>query len=264
MRYFLFVVGTGTWLLAAACGPRADSPFAEAAGRNDADTVRTLLAAAGHAPDELHRVLVWAARNGATDALAVLLDAGADLNRRDTAGNRWTPLQHAIHKQQAAAVRALLEWGADPDTADPGGVTPLFMAADSLDPTMVELLLDAGADPRLEGPAGRTALTQAVSGGALWDLTDRPLLGGCRPATVRALLAHDPTLKVPATPAGRHAIGWARAHDCVDVLTLIDVNPNMPAQWRAAALDVMCETLGLPRPRDVLRDRRATDARPRR
>jgi hypothetical protein len=51
---------------------------------------------------------------------------------------------------------------------------------------------------------------------------DRPLLGGCRPATVRALLAHDPTLTMPDTIAAREALWWARFHGCADVLALVD------------------------------------------
>jgi ankyrin repeat protein len=221
MRHFLLVVGVGTGLLAAACRPRADSPLSEAAGRNDAGSVRTLIADTRPTPDELHWVLTWAARNGATDAMAVLLDAGADANRHDAGGNGWTPLQHAVHTQQPTAVRTLLDRGADPNLADRGGMTALFMAADSPDATMVQLLLDAGADPRAESHGGRTPLTQAVSGGALWDLTDRPLLGGCRPATVRAMLAHDPTLRVPETPAGSNALWWARFNRCDEVLKLV-------------------------------------------
>src|SRR5205814_2473865 len=149
--------------------------------------------------------------------MTVLLDAGANPNAHD-ANNRWTPLLHAIHKQRADAAALLLDRGADANLAAPGGLTPLLMAADDPDPTIVALLLAHGANPRAEGPGGRTALTQAVSGGALTDLTDRPLLGGCHPATVRALLTHDPTLALPATFAGRQALWWARLHDCVVAL----------------------------------------------
>jgi hypothetical protein len=60
----------------------------------------------------------------------------------------------------------------------------------------------------------------AVSGGALTDL-DQPLLGGCHPATVRALLAHDPSLRLPDMLASREALWWARFHGCADVLKMI-------------------------------------------
>src|SRR5256885_2364875 len=90
------------------------------------------------------------------------------------------------------------------------GATPSRpLAADDLNRETVGRLLAQDATRRVEGPAGITPLTQAVSGGALTDLTDRPLLGGCRPATVRALLDHDPTLRIPETFAGRQALWWA-------------------------------------------------------
>jgi hypothetical protein len=39
--------------------------------------------------------------------------------------------------------------------------------------------------------------------------------------TVRALLAHDPTLTLPDTIAGHNACRWAQFHGCADVLTLL-------------------------------------------
>jgi ankyrin repeat protein len=212
--------------------------------------------------DDPHELMMWAARNGAVDAIALLASRGVDVNQPDAGRNHWTPLQHAVHKQQPGAVRVLLEWGAEPDATQPGNTTPLFMAADSMDPTMVELLLDAGADAQFAGPGGRTALTQAVSGGALWDLTDRPLLGGCRTATVRALVTANPDVRVPTTPVGKRAVTWARAHECAEVLKLIDVNPNTAGQSTRSSAELIRETLGVPRPKDALRGTRATDAPP--
>src|SRR5207245_4755765 len=166
--------------------------------------------------------LIWPARSGAVEAMTALIDAGANVNHRDSR-HRWTVLLHAIHTQQPAAVRLLLERGADPNAATPGGVTPLLMAADDPDPTTVQLLLAHGANPHVEGPGGATPLTQAVSGGALTDFTDRPLLGGCHPATVRALLTHDPSLAIAQTFAGRHAVRRARFNQRTEGLTLVDV-----------------------------------------
>src|SRR5207237_1701772 len=131
--------------------------------------------------------------------------------------------------------------GADANRATPGGLTPLLMAADDPDPTIVDLLLAHGANPHVEGPDGRTPLTQAVSGGALTDFTDRPLLGGCHPATVRALLTHDPTLGLPDTFAGRQALWWARFHDCAAVLTLIGATRAGAAQQAIAGIGILRE-----------------------
>ena len=225
MRRVLVSLGIGASLIGAhACGGAPLLPLAVAAARNAADAVRALLergAAADERDDRGVTALMWAARSGAVDAIAVLLDAGADPNARD-AHHHWTPLLHALHRQQPAAVRLLLERGADPGMATPAGVTPLMMAADDPEPSNVEQLLASGADPRVLGPGGRTALTQAVSGGAFTDFTDRPLLGACRPSTVRALLAHDPALRLPDTFAGRQALWWARLNGCEEVVRLVD------------------------------------------
>jgi uncharacterized protein len=161
--------------------------------------------------------LMWAARNGAVDAMTELLDGGADPNARDR--HAWTPLLHAIHRRQFEAVRVLLERGADAN-ARTEAFTPLLMAAPEADPAFVKLLLSYGADPHARGNGGDTALSQAVSGGALSDV-DRPLLGGCRPETVRALKAHDPKLDLPDTIAGWNALWWAKFHGCQEVLNLV-------------------------------------------
>src|SRR5436309_8968647 len=248
MHRFLLFIGMGTALVAGAgCAPMsADTPLTAAAARNDADEIRRLVSG-GRNPDEADggatTALIWAARSGAVQAMIALVDAGANVNHRDSRF-RWTVLLHAIHTQQAAAVRFLLERGADANAATPGGVTPLLMAADDPDPTIVQLLLAHGANPHVEGPGGVTPLTQAVSGGALTDFTDRPLLGGCHPATVRALLAHDPSLAIPKTLAGRQAVWWARFNKCTEVLRLVGFEQAGPAHQAVAGIGLLRDALG--------------------
>lgn len=254
MRRFMLLVGMGYAVLASgACSAKPTRPIGAAAVANAADRVRELLAD-GHPADEADEdgvtPLMWAARYNALQAMAVLLDSGADVNARDS-NHRWTPLLHAIHRQQPEAVALLLERGADPNLATPNGVTPLMMAADDPRPAMVKVLLEYGADPHAEGPGGTTAFTQAISGGALSDVTDRPLLGGCHPETVRALLAHDPSLAVPATFAGRHAVWWARFHGCDDVLRMIGLQ-------QVTAVHQTISGVGLVH--DAIRPRAATPA----
>jgi ankyrin repeat protein len=167
--------------------------------------------------------LIQAARIGSLDRIKVLLDSGADVNVPGPTGDDWdaTPLQHAILARQSAAVRLLLDRGADPNrVAGPNAPTPLLLAAGDTDPTFVNLLLAHGADPAIEGEGGVTPLSRAVSAGTI-NGPDRPMFGGCRVETVRALLAHDPTLRLKRDSAGKNAIWWARFQRCGDVLRLI-------------------------------------------
>jgi ankyrin repeat protein len=167
--------------------------------------------------------LIHAARTGALDTIGRLLDAGADVNQAGPTGDGWdaTPLQHAILARQPGAVRLLLDRGADPNLAGgPKSPAPLLLAAGDTDPVYVALLLAHGADPTVEGDGGVTPLSTAVAAGSIHG-PDRPMFGGCRVETVRALLAHDPTRRLMRTAAGKNAIWWARVQMCGDVLRLI-------------------------------------------
>ena len=167
--------------------------------------------------------LIQAARTGSLDAIQRLLDSGADVNQPGPTGDDWdaTPLQHAILARQPGAVRLLLDRGADPNrVAGPNAPAPLLLAAGDTDPTFVNLLLAHGANPAIEGKNGLTPLARAVSAGTI-NGPDRPMFGGCRVETVRALLAHDPGLRLKRNAAGTNAIWWARFQLCQDVLRLI-------------------------------------------
>jgi ankyrin repeat protein len=167
--------------------------------------------------------LILAARAGSLDTIKALLDSGADVNSPGPTGDDWdaTPLQHAILARQAGAVRLLLDRGADPNRlGSPNAPAPLMLAAGDPDPTFVNLLLAHGANAAIEGEGGVTPLSRAVSAGPIKG-PDRPMFGGCRVETVRALLAHDPSLRLKHDPAGNSAIWWARVQMCGDVLKLI-------------------------------------------
>ncbi len=167
--------------------------------------------------------LIQAARSGSLDTITRLLDSGADVNLPGPTGDGWdaTPLQHAILARQPGAVRLLLDRGADPNRAGgPNSPPPLLLAAGDTDPAFVNLLLAHGADAAIEAETGVTPLSIAVSAGSIKG-PDRPMFGGCRTQTVRALLAHDPSLRLKRNPAGRDAIWWAGLQMCGDVLKLI-------------------------------------------
>jgi len=107
--------------------------------------------------------LAGAARAGDLSAIRRLVQAGADLNEASGV-NDWTPLHHAIHKNQPGSVRLLLELGADVNAPSPQGVTPLMMAAGYGYDPIVRTLLDYHADPSLKDAHGETALSHARHG----------------------------------------------------------------------------------------------------
>jgi ankyrin repeat protein len=136
---------------------------------------------AGDLRDDPHGHLVWAARRGDVAAIRTLAAHGVDLNASSVTGLRfvfpdfdhvrWTALKHAVQKQQAEAVRVLLEWGAEPDATEPGNTaTALFIAASYNNRAMVKLLLDAGADVNLV-----RVTAEAEQGGPLWHLIEPAL-----------------------------------------------------------------------------------------
>lgn len=223
----MLLIGLGAALLAAgACGQHPQTPLTQAAARNDVVALRQLLAE-GHKADERDdswTSLIWASRSGSIDAINLLLDSGANINLPGSTGDNWdaTPLQHAILQRQPAAVEVLLNRGADLNRgAGPGrSLTPLLLAAGDPDPSILKLLLAHGADPTIEDENGVTPLTRAVSAGTLHG-PDRPMFGGCRVETVRALIAHNPRLRLKRNSAGNDAIWWARFQRCRDVLRLI-------------------------------------------
>ncbi len=158
--------------------------------------------------------IIGAARDGNVALLEQLLASGADPNVR--AGvNDWTPLMHAIHKNQLGSVRVLLAHGARPDERGGAGVTALIMAAGYGYTDSVNLLLDAGASPYLKAADGTDALHAAVGGAA--DI-DRFTVGHCQTEAVRALIAAAPDLKLRVDSA---AYRVARFVGCAEVLKLV-------------------------------------------
>ena len=72
--------------------------------------------------------LMYAARDGAKDAVAALADAKADLNASDPDGT--TALMYAIINAHFDTAAELIEKGADPNVADSTGTTALYSAVD--------------------------------------------------------------------------------------------------------------------------------------
>jgi tankyrase len=104
-------------------------------------------------------------------AILALLRAGADVGETDK--NGVTPLHHAVRFRSVAAVKALVESGANVNqVCKRSGSTPLHRAVTSTGaPTtagkqdeakeIIELLLAAGADPRIKNKSGKRAVDYA-------------------------------------------------------------------------------------------------------
>jgi uncharacterized protein len=157
--------------------------------------------------------LIGAARRGDAAAVTRLLRSGADPNERGGI-NGWTALMHAVHKQQPAAVRALLEGKADADARAGKGYTALIMAAGYGNEEIVRLLLEHGADPMIKASDGETALNAAVSG--TMDI-DKWTHGQCQTGTVRTLIEYSPSLRKDT--AARAAL--ASKSNCEEVAALL-------------------------------------------
>jgi ankyrin repeat protein len=102
----------------------------------------------------LDEALVWAAKSGRTEAMALLLDSGA---RVHAAPYRGTPLLWAAAIGRVGAAAWLLDHGAEVNQratfggpAHGEGVTALHLAAQNGDVPMIELLLARGADRTIE------------------------------------------------------------------------------------------------------------------
>ncbi len=77
----------------------------------------------------------------AFDALATD-EPAADASMPDDS----TPLQWAVYRNDAAAVKRLLAAGASVAAANVYGVTPLQLAAETANTDIIRMLLQAGAD----------------------------------------------------------------------------------------------------------------------
>src|SRR5688572_32817160 len=136
---------------------------------------------------------MMAARTGATGALRVLMESGANVNARESWGGT-TALMWAVSEGHTEAATLLLGAGADVnarsnyvaaangrgfegrtpvgDRTDPkveefasGWLPPLMLAAREGDPRLVRVLADAGADVNAAAGDGKTALALAIFNG---------------------------------------------------------------------------------------------------
>lgn len=119
--------------------PAAAAPRAEIRGRPEAASD----AAAAPATSRSESLQKAAARGDVGRVQSILQSSTVSIDSRDTSGR--TALFLAVLHHHEAAVRALLERGANPNLGDPDGRTPLEIARDQHQPAIVAALLRAGA-----------------------------------------------------------------------------------------------------------------------
>ena len=143
----------------------APSPLAVAAWAGDTAEVRRLLAGGADvkAKGAERTALQWAASKGHEGVVTMLLDAGANVEARETDG--ITALQLAAMNGREGTVRLLLDLGADLAATCNDGRGALHLAAEEGRVGTVSLLLDAGADVESMGSGGKTPLLWAAFSG---------------------------------------------------------------------------------------------------
>lgn len=148
------------------------TPFHAAAAMNNTVAVRKYIRAKtdidclgehGYIGMNRRTPLHWAAVNGATEVVELLLEAGADPNFQDARGR--TPLHWAARLNRLVIVNCLLEKGAKANLLDLDHMTPLMCAAFAINASrdLITALVSAGADINYQLPTtGDTALHIAV------------------------------------------------------------------------------------------------------
>lgn len=134
-----------------------------AARANHIEVMKSLLAA-GADPDKGYGL--WSPLNGALrkdtnlDVAKILIDAGADLNSRNTDG--WTPLAMAARYRSPAHVELLLDAGADIEATNKYGMTPLYLSLAAENPATSTLLVERGASISAVTNEGKSILAYAA------------------------------------------------------------------------------------------------------
>jgi quinoprotein dehydrogenase-associated probable ABC transporter substrate-binding protein len=104
--------------------------------------------------------LAMAVFDNKANAAVAMLDNNADPDLAMGAA-KYNALMIAVKKGNLQMAQTLLQYKANPNAKNAGGVTPLMIAAFSNEDMIVSLLLKAGANPALKDDHGKTALILA-------------------------------------------------------------------------------------------------------
>jgi uncharacterized protein len=104
--------------------------------------------------------LMMACLKGELAVARKLIERGADVNKPG-----WTPLHYAATNGHLEIMELLFANNAYIDAESPNGTTPLMMAAQYASAAAVKRLLDEGADPTLKNQLGLSAIDFAFRAG---------------------------------------------------------------------------------------------------
>ena len=110
--------------------------------------------------------LLEASFDGIVEKVQLLLDAGANINARDTVSTSApTVLEEAVCQGHFEVVKLLVSRGAEINVVNPRCETTLMLAcgAFSRDPRIVKFLIQHGADIHARDRQGHTALWYATN-----------------------------------------------------------------------------------------------------
>lgn len=154
---------------------------------------------------QLNAELLTAAEDGEYDDVVSCVEQGADINTVDESG--ISPLVYAVFEEHYDIAYYLIEKGADVNATDDKGRTPLMMAATNGDGIeMMKILLEKGAEINATDDLNRTALMMAAIRG--------------KEHNVEFLLQYKPDLHIKDTEH-RDALKLARNHGHVDAFKVL-------------------------------------------
>lgn len=143
-------------------------------------------------------------------AVRALVEKGADPNVAQPDG--MTPLHWAVHHDDIEIAKLLIGAKSDPKAMNRYGVTPLALACTNGNAQTIALLLDAGADPNAKLRGGETVLMTASRTG--------------KPEPVKLLIARGADVNAKER-RGQTAVMWASAEGHAEVVSaLIDAKAD--------------------------------------